>query len=156
MSSRQIGRQQFLRPSGRAPHLVGQCPIGERFGEMDAANFVGAIEIGECTGYAQHAVIAACRQPHGIGGLAQERKPARIRPRHILEHRARDGGVAVQMRQTDRRIARRLPLARCSDTLGNFAASSAGGGKRRSAAVTAGTSICRSMRSMRGPDMRVW
>jgi hypothetical protein len=56
MSSRQIGRQQFLRPSGRAPHLVGQCPIGERFGEMDAADFVGAIEIGECTGYAQHAV----------------------------------------------------------------------------------------------------
>src|SRR5262249_61936446 len=33
---------------------------------------------------------------------------------------------------------------------------SAGGGRMRSAAVTAGTSICRSIRSSSGPDSRVW
>ena len=33
---------------------------------------------------------------------------------------------------------------------------SAGGGRMRSAAVTAGTSMCRSMRSSSGPDKRVW
>ena len=33
---------------------------------------------------------------------------------------------------------------------------SAGGGRIRSAAVTAGTSMLRSMRSSSGPDSRVW
>ena len=45
---------------------------------MHAADFFGAVEIGERARNAQHAMVAACREPHGIGGVAQERKPARV------------------------------------------------------------------------------
>ena len=36
---------------------------------MDAADFVGAVEVGERAGHPQHAMIAARRQPHGVGGF---------------------------------------------------------------------------------------
>ena len=42
---------------------------------MHAADFVGAVEIGERARHPQHPVITARRQPHGVGGIAQERKP---------------------------------------------------------------------------------
>ena len=61
--------------SGRAPHFVGQRAVGERLGEMHPADLVGAIEIGERARDPQHAMIAARRQPHGVGGIPQQRKP---------------------------------------------------------------------------------
>ena len=36
---------------------------------MHAADFFGAVEIGERARHAQHAMIAARREPHGIGGV---------------------------------------------------------------------------------------
>jgi hypothetical protein len=39
---------------------------------VHAANLVGAMEVGKRSRHAQHAVITARREPHGIGGLAQQ------------------------------------------------------------------------------------
>ena len=38
---------------------------------MQPADLVGAIEVGQRASDAQHAMIAARRQPHGLGGVAQ-------------------------------------------------------------------------------------
>src|SRR5262249_59683522 len=71
--------------SRRAAHLIGQGPIGECLGKMDAAYFVGAVEVGKGAGHPQHAMIAARRKPHGVGSFAQQRKPACVGTRHVFE-----------------------------------------------------------------------
>ena len=38
---------------------------------MHAADLIGAVEVSEGAGNAQHAVIAARRKMHGVGGVAQ-------------------------------------------------------------------------------------
>src|SRR6516162_6073275 len=64
---RGAGRNRIAKrrtsPSGGAPHLVGQRPIGEGFCQVNTADLVGAVEVGECAGDSKHAVIAACRKP---------------------------------------------------------------------------------------------
>jgi hypothetical protein len=59
--------------------------IGQGFCQMDAADFVGAVEIGQRAGDAQHAMIAARGDPHGIGDVAQQSKAAGVRPGHVFE-----------------------------------------------------------------------
>jgi hypothetical protein len=54
---------------------------------MHAADFFGAVEVGERARHPQHAMIAARGEPHGVGGVAQERKPTRVRPRQLFEQR---------------------------------------------------------------------
>jgi len=56
----------------RAPEVFGERPVGQGFGQMQPADLVGAIEVGKRAGNAQHAMITACRQPHGLGGVAQQ------------------------------------------------------------------------------------
>jgi hypothetical protein len=84
---------------GRAPDLVGQRAVGQRLRKMHAFHFVDAVEIGEGAGDAQHAVIAAGREPHRIGRFAQQCEPATVRPRHVFEYCAGHGGVAANVRQ---------------------------------------------------------
>jgi len=43
---------------------------------MQAADLLGAVEIGERACHAQDAMIAASGKPHGLGGVAQQRKSA--------------------------------------------------------------------------------
>ena len=83
MGRRQIGRPQAQTREHRAAsrHAARRTSsvkraIGECLGEMDAADFVGAVEVGERAGHPQHAMIAARRKPHGVGGFAQQRKSA--------------------------------------------------------------------------------
>ena len=109
------------RVSG-APDLVGKRAIGQSLRQMHAADFVGAVEIGERARNAQHAMIAARREPHRIGGFAQQRKSAAVRPRHIFQYRARHRGIGPDMRQPDRGVPRGLAFARQRDALGDFAA----------------------------------
>jgi hypothetical protein len=78
---------------------------------MRAADFVDTVKIGERARHPQHAVIAARGEPHRLGGFAQQHKAAGVRPRHVLQHRTGNRGIAANMRQPDRGIARRLPLA---------------------------------------------
>ena len=46
-------------PLRRPAHIVGERPIGQRLGEMDAADLVGRVEIGERARDPQHAMVAA-------------------------------------------------------------------------------------------------
>lgn len=39
---------------------------------------VGAVEVGERAGDAQHAGVAARREPHGVGGLAKQLEPGGV------------------------------------------------------------------------------
>src|SRR5215510_16146019 len=57
----------------RPPHLVGEGAIGQRLGEVHAADLLRVVEVGERARDPQHAVIAARGQPHGVGGVAQQR-----------------------------------------------------------------------------------
>ena len=68
-----VGRGRFL---GGPPDLVGQRPVRQSFRQMHPADFLHAVEVGERPGDAQHTVVAAGRQPHGVGGFAQERHAA--------------------------------------------------------------------------------
>jgi len=61
----EVARRPTDRFQARAGGL-GERPVGQGFGQMQPADFSGAIEVGERTGDAQHAVIARARQPHGL------------------------------------------------------------------------------------------
>src|SRR5260221_343657 len=102
------------------------------------ADFFGAVEIGERARHPQHAMIAARRKPHGIGGVAQERKPARVRPRQLFQQWTVRGCVGAHLRQADRGVALLLHRAGARDARGHLAASfrrrrqdEIGGGDRR-------------------------
>ena len=101
--------------SRRPAHFVRKRTIGQRFGEMDAADLFRAVEVGERSCHPQHAVIAAGGEPHGVGRIAQQRKSARVRPRDILEHRAVRGGVGADVRQPDCSVALDLDRAGARD-----------------------------------------
>ncbi len=54
---------------------------------MHAADFVGAVEIGERARDAQHAMLAAGGQLHGGGGVAQQREPRSVGAGDLFQHR---------------------------------------------------------------------
>ena len=119
---------------------------------MHAADLVGAVEVGERARHPQHAMIAARGEPHGVGGVAQQRKPAGVRPRHVF----RAPGPApphwcARAAGRSRHSARPAWHGRARRAAATSRLPSVGGGRMRSAAVTAGTSMCRSMRSISGP-----
>ena len=62
---------------------------------MHAPDFFRAVEIGQRARHAQHAMITARREPHGVGGVAQQRHPAGVRPRYVFQHRARHRRIAA-------------------------------------------------------------
>src|SRR5260370_11623472 len=76
--SRADAAAKAVDASGRAPEIVGERAVGQGFGQMEPADLVGAIEVGQRPGDAQHAMIAACRQPHGLGGVAQQFQALRV------------------------------------------------------------------------------
>ncbi len=123
---------------------------------MNAADFIGAIKIGEGARDAQYAVVAAGGEPHRVGGFAQQRHPL-ASGRATSSSTAPD--TAALLRTCGKPIAAYRATWRSRASATRSAISrlpSAGGGRIKSAAVTAGTSICRSMRSMSGPEMRAW
>ena len=121
---------------------------------MKPADLLGAVEVGKRAGDPEHAVIAARRQPHGLGGVAQEFRALRVRLRDLLQQRSRRLRIGANLWQSGGRETRKLNVARRATRAATSAEPSAGGGRIRSAAVTAGTSIRRSMRSINGPEMR--
>ena len=64
-----------------AAQIFRERAIGQRLRQMQPADFLRAVEIGERAGDAEHAVIAARGQLHGLGGVAQKFLPLRIRLR---------------------------------------------------------------------------
>jgi hypothetical protein len=88
--------------------LVDARAVGQRLGEVDAPDPVLAVEIGEGARDLEHAMIAARRQPHRLGGIAQEREPSRIRPRHLVEQGGGAAGIGRAARKAERGVSRRL------------------------------------------------
>ena len=137
IAARLIYRWKFEKRSrdpsshGRAGRdLVGERPVGQRLGEMHAADLLGAVEIGERARDAQHAMIAARREPHRVGGIADQRKPA---PCRACATSSSAGPLACALVRTpasaERRIALRLHVARARDARRDLAA--ALGGRRQ-------------------------
>jgi hypothetical protein len=69
------GPDQALR---RAPQIFRQRAIGQCLCQMQPADLFRAVEIGQRARDAQHAVIAARRQLHGFGGIAQQLLALRV------------------------------------------------------------------------------
>ena len=53
---------------------------------MPAGDFFRTFEIGERSGDAQHPVIAARREPHGVGGIVDKRQRSVVELCHLIEH----------------------------------------------------------------------
>src|SRR5215472_19019778 len=70
-----IGSEAKASRSCCVADVVSERAIGQGLGEMQPANLVCAIEIGERACHAQNAVIAACGQAHGLGSVAQQFLP---------------------------------------------------------------------------------
>ena len=83
--------------------------------------------------------------------------PSRSGRGDLLEHLRRAGGVGRDPGEPEIGDSASPAAARAAATRAATSAEpSAGGGRIRSAAVTAGTSMTRSMRSSSGPEMRAW
>ncbi len=55
---------------------------------MDAPDGVNAVEIGQCAGDTQHAMIAAGRKPHPLHGFGQQPASVLVRGRRAVEQGA--------------------------------------------------------------------
>ena len=142
--------------------------MGEGLGEMDAADAVGFVEIGERPGDLEDAVVGTRRQTQPFHGLAEEPPPTGVEPHDLVDERGGNVGVGAEMSGPERGETRSL-LDELSRHGAERAAGTAraratraptsrepsrGAGRRRSAAETAGTSMRMSMRSSSGPEMR--
>jgi hypothetical protein len=96
---------------------------------VDAADLVVALEVGERARDAQDAVIAARRQAHGVGGLAQQGEAGLLGPGDLLEQLAVGLGIGAQMRQAEGGEAALLAGAGGGDTGGDLGAALAGAGR---------------------------
>ena len=128
--------------------------IAERLGDVDAGDACLAVEIGKRAGDTKRPVIAACAQAERVGGLAEKRAPGVVRRGDIFEQAPVAIGIGAGARMFQRGEALGLDGAGRSDRARTSALPSEAAGSTRSAALTAGTSICRSMRSSSGPEMR--
>ncbi len=140
----------------RLGHGAEFAAIAERLGDVDARDACLAIEIGKRAGDTKRPVIAACAESQGIGGLAQKRASGEVRRGDIFEQAPVAIGIGACPRMFQRGEALGLDCASRRDTGANLGTSFRGGRQQRSAAETAGTSICRSMRSSSSPEMRAW
>ena len=65
-------------------------------------------------------MVSARREPHRIGGIAQEGQARSLGLRHLFEGRAVRGGIGAHVRQSERRVARGLDVARPGDARGDL------------------------------------
>ena len=105
---------------------------------MHAADFLGAVEIGQRARDAQHAMITARRQAHGIGRIAQQREPGIVGARDVFQDRTIGLRIDPDIGEPELSIARGLDVARAGDAGGDLAATfrprrqnEVGGGDRR-------------------------
>jgi len=98
--------------SRRAAQILRQRPIRQCFRQMQPADFVGSVEIGQRARDAQHAVIAARRQPHGFGRIAQQLCARSVGLGDLLQQRGRCLRIGADVRQAGGRVTRQLDVAR--------------------------------------------
>ena len=112
--------------------------VAERLGDVDPADLLGAGEVGDGSGDAQHAVEAARRQAHRRRRVGEQLAPRLVGRRDPVEQFA--VGLGVGARRPCRCSARPGPARAAATRRATSALPSAGGGKVRSAADTPGTS----------------
>ena len=120
---------------------------------MDLLHRAAAFEVGERSCDAQHAVEAAGRQAEAVDRLGDELAAGLVERGDLLQQLAVGFGVGADAVTL---VAPGLDGAGLATRAATCALPSAGGGSVKSAALTAGTSMWRSMRSNSGPEMRDW
>ena len=139
-------------PSRRPSYLVCQRAIGQRLREMDARNTLRTLQMGDGARDPQHAVIGPRAQPHWSATSASS-APLRVRPRSPPGDRPRHWRSRGRPSRAKRPPGWRGPARHARRPRGCLRSAAAG---IRSAAVTGGTSMCRSIRSISGPEIRPW
>ena len=87
---------------------------------MQPADLFGAIEVGERAGNPQHAVIAARRQAHGLGRVAQQLLALRVRVCDLFQQRGGRLGVGADLRKAGLGLAGELDVARRRHACGDL------------------------------------
>ena len=123
---------------------------------MDAGDACFAVEIGKRAGDTKGAVIAPRAQAKCIGGLAEKCAFGVVWSGDVLEQAAVAIGIGARARMLEACEALGLNLARRGNAGTNLSTSFRGRREHEVGELTAGTSICRSMRSSSGPEMRAW
>jgi hypothetical protein len=72
---------------------------------VHAADLLRAVEIGERPRHPQHPMIASRRQPHGVGGIAQQSQTRAVRPRDIFHQARRSRRVGADAGKAQRGVA---------------------------------------------------
>jgi hypothetical protein len=90
---------------------------------MRPADRFRAVEIGDGARDLQHAVIAARRKPHGVGGIAQQFHAGAIGSGDLLKEFSVCLCINAQARLAERAETRSLELARRGNACGHFTAS---------------------------------
>ena len=122
-------------------HALRTHPIGDRLGEVDPADRLRLVEVGERARHPQHAVIGARGKAELLAGVAQQRKPGRVGRGDLLDQRRRTMRVG---RRGGASAARTAPAGSARAPRTRAATSALGSdrpGRIRSLAETAGTSI---------------
>ena len=126
------------------------------FGNMDAGDPSLAVEIGKGARHTQSAVIARALKPSASAASCKSVRPAESGAA-ISSSRLPSQSALVRARGCLSAAKRSAWIARAAATRARTSAlPSDAAGSTRSAAETAGTSICRSIRSSSGPEMRAW
>ena len=124
--------------------------------DESAALFI-PVEVGEGSGDFQDPMKPAGRQAHGIGGSPNQNDAPSESGCAICSITGAGQLALVEIPDRPKAANRRACRSRAPATRSLTSADpSAGGGRIRSEAVTAGTSMDRSIRSSRGPDIRAW
>ena len=96
---------------------MGQTPVAECLRDVGALHRLRAGEIGDGAGHAQHPMITARRQPHGVCRIGQQALARGLRRRRLVEDLAlrfrigADVGAIVRSRWTLRAPATRSATA---------------------------------------------
>ena len=121
---------------------------------MHPPHRLGMVEIGQSARDPKRAIEPSGRELRAVCRLAQQRVATGVKLHHLFELLNRAIGVGADGLNSEGGVAFGLDLPGLPRRA--RALSSDGTGFTRSAALTAGTSICISMRSSRGPEMRDW
>jgi hypothetical protein len=94
--------------------------IGERFGEMAAADGGRIVKIGDGAGKLEDAMETAGREIETLGGLAQQSETCGVGPRGVFDDRARCRGIGCDAGKPQFGVAFRLAPPRGCDAQRNF------------------------------------
>lgn len=118
--------------------------VGERLGQVQSADGMRAIEIGDGARQFQHIMKPACRKTQTFGSFAQKGDACRIGPRNLFDEVPRRGGIRADVGQAELSIAARLDKPRRGNARRDFGRAFR---RRRRARFRRGGHACRRRRA---------